>query len=180
MGRYIWEKIMLKNEILKNAGMINEEDTYLFFESLSNEDLQVIEEGLRVFKKSKQLRRYADKLERSMARKADRGKAESAKVLKDLISRIRSLADKFDKIEQSFARKEITRAEAKSKIKELKLENQELMNKLKSFNVKRALKIFGISAVGAALVPVLVSLGNALINMTAVKSIITGSDFSKI
>ena len=167
---------MIKSDILKNSGLLNESDD-LLYESLTEAELEVIEEGLRVFKKSKQLLRYADKLEKTMMRRSDRGKPEHARVLKGMIQNIRNLAKKYDLVEQDFAKKKISRAEAKAKLKTLKIENQGILAKLKSAQVKKALKIFGIVALGASIGGLIASAGSTIMSMLGVETIKSASSF---
>jgi hypothetical protein len=173
---------MLREQILKHSGVLNEDDLSPLYENISEEDFEVLEEGLKFFKKSKQLRKYADKIERVMARKTDKGKEEYGRVLRDLVSRIKKLADKFDVIEQAFAKKEINRADARAKLKKLKVENQEILGKLKNDQIKKALKVFGILAIGAGIYAFLgpAGFGKQIVDMLSTTKLTTASSFAPV
>jgi hypothetical protein len=189
----------LKNEILSKSGLIDEASRIgNYFEcklcgknfktkkSLDDHrhmckgviEEEVLEEGLRIFKKSKQLRGYADKIEKKLIKASGKGNEEAVNILKDLSKKIKSLANKFESVEQSFARKEIIRSAAKNKLKILASENGELIAKLKNFRTKKALKIIGLSALGISLSPFLVAVGKYLVSLGISTSGGAASSFS--
>jgi len=134
----------------------SEEDFQLMVED------EVITEGLKIFKKSNQLNKFADKIERKMLRAGDRGKDAKFSYLKTLSKDLRDLSKKFGDIERGFAEKKMNRAQAGQKIKALKNSNQSLLIKLKSQQAKDAFKIIGLSAVGIAAIALLGHFGETI------------------
>jgi len=168
---------MLKEEILIKSGMLKNGDLYQLYESISKSDLEVLEEGLKFFKKSKQLYRFADKIERTMARATDKGNLEKGHVLRELVKDLRNLAKKYDSVEQDFAKKEISRADAKNKLNSLKIENQNLLDKLKKNNVKNIFKKIGLGALIFSVIALLGAGGKSLVDMLSITTLKTASDF---
>lgn len=163
-------KMELKEEILRNSGLINDEKYY--------NDV-VLVEGIRFFKNSKRLR----SLGRKILKKA--GKIKGIKIglkskqdLVSLVKKIEEVASAFERTENVFATakkmkdkpKEIA---AKLKYKELKSKHVELLKMLKKESVKKALKTVG--AVGLAAGVALVAYHFLAANAIGMTALISGS-----
>ena len=165
----------IKNEILFDSG-IKKRKEYVQENAELTED-KIINEGLIVFKKSNQLNKFANKIEKRMIRAGDKGKEIKFNYLKSLNKDLRNLATKFNEIEQSFSQKKLTRQQASQKIKSLKNDNQSLLNKLKSQQAKDAFKAIGAVALGTAAIALLGHFGESILNLISTTKTTSASSF---
>lgn len=128
----------LKEEILKNSGLY----------SIQNDDVYITE-GIRFFKHSKRLRKFANKILSRMGKtKGIRLGVERKKELAELVKKIDSLATDFQKIENEFSmaranKDKAMKIAAKLKHKDLKTKHAEILKMMRKENVKTGLKIIG-------------------------------------
>jgi len=105
-----------------------------------------LEEGLKAFKKSKKLYRYADKIDKRLAKAEMRKKVSPAEVskLKALSKDIMKLADEFKVIEDDFATGKVEKKLSKEKIKRIKRTNERLISLMKKDEIKSIFKKIGL------------------------------------
>jgi len=114
-------------------------------EFLMNEE--VIDEGLKYFKKSKKLEKHINSIKTKLNTERANGISEEQKrVLTTLITHVSKLKTKFEKIENDYLNKVIDKKTAKEKSKKLVNDNKKLFNDLNSPIVKKALAAIGLSA----------------------------------
>jgi len=122
-----------------------------------------IEEGLKAFKKSKKLYKYADKIEKKLA-KAEKSKrvspAEVSK-LKGLAKDIMKLADEFKVIEDDYASGKVEKSLSKEKLKRVKRTNERLLTLMKKDETKSIMKKIGLGALTAGILAALWATGAA-------------------
>lgn len=111
-----------------------------------------INEGLKFFKKSDRLIKYADKIDEKNKKKNNDPK------LSDLVSKMRELSKEYSEVEQRFANKEVTRGRAKELIEKVNKENEELYKTFKTEETKSLLKTIGLAASISAIMGILASL----------------------
>jgi uncharacterized membrane protein YgaE (UPF0421/DUF939 family) len=90
---------------------------------------EYLNEGLRIFKKSKALRKLAKKMDQQI--KATK-KGVSTTGITKLSKDVNLLANKFEKIEQDFAGKKLNKKEAKAKIEDVKKTSVKILKDLRS------------------------------------------------
>jgi len=117
---------------------------------LENEE---INEELVLFKKSKKLSGYADKIEGKLTKfiKTKNIEPDKAKLLQNFVDKIRNASLEFETIEKDYKNKKLSHKEAKSKIADLKKKYSSLMKDLKKENLGKAFKVLGLTAILAAI-----------------------------
>lgn len=122
-----------------------------------------LEEGLKIFKKSKKLFKYADRIQKAVAKAETKKKVSPAEVsrLKALATDITKLADEFQVIEDDFAKGNVDRKVSKGKIKRVEMKNAALLAKLKKDEMKQTFKKIGMSALIVGLLATVQGLGMA-------------------
>lgn len=117
-----------------------------------------IAEGLLFFKKSKKLYDYANKLDKKIIVLKDVGKPEDVETLQKLSNDLKALADNFKEVEDSFRSREISKEEAKQRLKQLQQQNTEILNTVKKESIKSTLKKIGLFGLLGGLVASLTGL----------------------
>jgi hypothetical protein len=121
-----------------NLKELNEEyDEYILSE-------EYLIEGLKIFKESKKLYNFAEKINKKAEKGTD---PEAVKTAKKLADDIVKLADQYKVVEDAFANKELDRATATNKLKELKTKNESLSNYIKDARTKSLLTKLGLGVV---------------------------------
>lgn len=117
------------------------------------EDFQ-LEEGLKVFKKSKKLSKYADRIDKAIGKAETKRKVSPSEVtrLKALSKDISKLSDEFKVIEDDFAKGSVSKKVSKEKLKRVKRTNERLLNLMKKDATKETFKKIGIGAVALGLI----------------------------
>lgn len=112
-----------------------------------------LEEGLKIAKKSKKLYKYADRIEKAIAKAEVKKRVSPNEVsrLKALSKDIMKLADEFKVIEDDFASGKTDKKLSKEKLKRVKRTNERLLTLMKKDATKQTFKKLGIAAVGIGL-----------------------------
>jgi len=120
-----------------------------------------IEEGLKFFKKSKRLYKYAERINNKLIKAEKSSPASSTEIngLKGLAKDIIRLADEYKVIEDNYSKKTTNKKVSKEKIKKINYENSQLIAKLKKDETKRLFKKIGLGAISLGLGAVLAQLG---------------------
>lgn len=150
----------IKKDILKDAGLINEDvgmtlrELIEFEKTASDEELN---EALKFFKQSAKFKKYADRIEAKLTAAKSKGKIDSSqiKVVQSVIDEARTGAKEFERVEDKFKEKTLDRSKAKEEIKRLKAKYSGLIKKLKSDKVKTAMKVIGGVALLASFLGIL-------------------------
>lgn len=117
-------------------------------------------EGLKIFKKSKRLYKFANKIDKKLIKLNDNPKkAEEVKAALKLSKQVKKLADEFKVVEDAFRDKELDKATAKSKIKNLKIHHEVLLKHVKSKQTKALLGKIGLGLLAGGLIAALGSVG---------------------
>jgi len=116
---------------------------------------EYLTEGLKVFKKSKKLYKFANKIDKKLINLRDKRKEEDVKVAEKLSKDVKNLADKFKTVEDAFKDKDLDKETAKNKLKSLKKEHEVLLSYVKKERTKSALKKIGIVGILGGLVAAL-------------------------
>jgi len=126
---------------------------------------EYLQEGLKYFKKSKRLYKFADKIDNKIAKEKmkleKKGKDVNLDTIEKTSKEIRKLADSYKVVEDAFASKEIDRSTAKQKINDLKIKYGAVLQYIRKENVKKAFKFLGIGALLIGLGAFLTSSGAA-------------------
>lgn len=101
-------------------------------------------EGLKIFKKSTKLYKFANKIDKKVIKLRDKNKSEDVQVAQKLSKEVKKLADEYKAVEDAFASKELDRNTAKTKLTSLKKHNDTLLTKIKSDQTKSAMKKIGL------------------------------------
>jgi len=125
-------------------------------------------EGLKIFKKSKKLYNFANKIDKKLIKLVDKNKGEEIKVAQKLSKDVKKLADEFKVIEDAFADKELDKKSAKSKLKTLQMHHQILLKHVSSKQTKSLLGKIGLGVLAVGLVAVL---GNVAIPSGLIQSV---------
>lgn len=112
-------------------------------------------EGLKVFKKSKKLYKYANKIDKKIINLRDKGKTEDVRVAEKLSKDVKKLADNFKAVEDAFKEKELDKSTAKNKLKSLQKEHEVLLSYVKKEGTKSALKKIGLAGLAGGLIAAL-------------------------
>ncbi len=115
-------------------------------------------EGLKVFKKSKKLYNFANKIDKKIIKLKDKSKSEDLKIAEKLSKDVKKLADNFKAVEDAFRDKELDKSTAKQKLKSLQKEHEVLLSYVKKEGTKSALKKIGLAGLVGGLVAALGSL----------------------
>ena len=120
-----------------------------------------LEEGLKFFKKSKRLYKYAERINKKLIKAEKKSPASSTETtqLKNLAKDIVRLADEYKVIEDDFSKGSTDKKVSKGKIKRINLKNEQLVAKLKKDETKQLFKKVGLGAVVIGLGAVLIQLG---------------------
>jgi len=119
------------------------------FLEINNEER--LDEGLKFFKESKKLKKYANKIEAKLLSKQIKGKitSDEASFLKGLVNQINRASNDFEKLEAKYKVKELKKADAK-------VEHAKLAKKyggiLKDISNQKTKKLFIALGLGAAIV----------------------------
>lgn len=142
-------------------------------------------EGLKIFKKSKRLYKFANKIDKKLIKLNDKtNKTEEIKAAQKMSKQLKKLADEFKVVEDAFRDKELDKQTAKTKIKNLKTHHEILLKYVKSKQTKALLGKIGlgllagglIAALGSVAVPsglvqsVVANVGKSAMNGTSVLS----------
>jgi len=149
-----------------------------FIEENENEQL---DEGLRFFKKSDKLKKYADKIEEKLISAQSAGKidADKASQVKEVISDARIAAKEFQRLEDKFKNKEIDRSKAKDELKKLKEKHSGLIKKVKKESLQKVMKIIGAAGLLAGMLGVAQALGAPIISSkTTMMRVPSGGPYS--
>jgi len=120
-----------------------------------------LEEGLKFFKKSKRLKKYANKINKKIAKKEGKKRISPAQLntLKTLSKNLTDLSDKYAVIENDFASGNTDKKISKTKLKEVDRANKKILAKLKSKEVAGTFKAIGLGALVIGLGVVLFQIG---------------------
>ena len=120
-----------------------------------------LEEGLKVFKKSKRLYKFADKIDKKLAKLEKKTNVSPSEVskLKKISSDLVRLADEYKVIEDAFATKQASKKVSKEKIKSLNRKNEKLLSDMKSAETKSIMKKIGLGSLIVVAAAVLTQLG---------------------
>jgi hypothetical protein len=99
-------------------------------------DIEVLEEGIKYFKASQRLKKLADRLQK-----------KDMKEMMPVIERIRKAASEFERIEGKFEQGQITKAHARIRIDSIKRNYNDIMKMLRQKEMGTFLKVGGISAI---------------------------------
>jgi len=161
----------LREEILRNSGLINDDTDYY-------EDT-VLVEGIRFFKNSKRLRSLGRKILKKAGKiKGIRMGIQAKQDLVALVKKIEEVASAFEKTENAFAAAKGTKDKpaaiaSKLKYKELKTKHAELLKMIMKESVKKALKVVG--AIGLAAGVALVAYHFLAANAVGMTALISGA-----
>lgn len=147
---------------------------FIEFEDNQNDDM--LNEALRVFKQSKKFKNFADKIEEKLITAKSKGKIESdkAKMVEEIVREARMAAQEFQRVEDKFKDKKIDRKKAKEEVKRLKSKYSGLVKKMKSEATKKVMRTIGAVAAFAGLAGLL---GGVLgIGTGSSEFLITGAD----
>ena len=122
-----------------------------------------LEEGLKAFKKSKRLYKYATKLEKALVKAETKKRASPSEIssLKALSKDVMKLADEYKVIEDEFAVGGIKKVVSKGKLKRVGLKNSNIIKKMKKAETKSAFKKIGLAALSVGLLAALWGAGAA-------------------
>jgi hypothetical protein len=131
------------------------------YEEHIHTDEYYLEEGLKFFKKSSRLYKYAERVNDKLIKAEKKGKISKTEIgtLKKLSKDIISLADEYKVIEDDFVKGNTKKEVAKSKVKSVNLKNETLVSKLKKDEVKGIFKKVGLGALVIGISALLVQLG---------------------
>ena len=101
-----------------------------------DDDIEVLEEGIKYFKASQRLKKLADRLQK-----------KDMKEMSPVIERTRKAASEFERIEGKFEKGQITKAQARIRIDSIKRNYNDIMKMLRGKEFGTFLKIGGISAI---------------------------------
>ena len=120
-----------------------------------------LEEGLRIFKKSKKLYKYAKRIDKKIAKAETKKRVSPSEVsrLKLLSKNILKLADEFKVIEDDFASGKTDRKLSKEKLKRVKRVNEKLISDMKKSETKLIFKKIGLGALTAGILAALWATG---------------------
>ncbi len=120
-----------------------------------------LQEGLRFFKKSKRLKKYANKINKKIAKKEGKRKVSPAQLntLKTLSKNLTKLSDEYAVIEKDFASGDVNKKMSKEKLKSVDRNNKAILAKLKSKEVGGIFKAVGLGALVVGLGAVLFQIG---------------------
>ena len=124
-------------------------------------DEYYLEEGLKAFKKSKKLYKYAERIERKLAKaeKSKRVSPSEVSKLKALSKDIMKLADEFKVIEDDFASGKVEKTLSKEKLKRVKRTNERLLTLMKKDETKNIMKKIGLGTLTAGILAALWAMG---------------------
>lgn len=125
-------------------------------------------EGLKVFKKSTKLYKFANKIDKKIIKLRDKNKGEDVGIAEKLSKDIKRLADEFKAVEDAFKNKELDKSVAKNKIKSLQKQHAVLLSYVKKEATKSALKKIGLVGLAGGLVA---ALGSVAIPAGLVQSV---------
>lgn len=143
-----------------------------------------LEEGLKFFKKSGRLYKYADRVNNKLINAEKRGKVSETelKELKKLTKELVALADEYKVIEDDFAKDNTKKDVAKTKIKRVNLKNERLVAKLKKDETKNIFKKIGLGALVLGVSALLVQLGapQKLLSLIAPTTRVVATGFERV
>ena len=129
-----------------------------------------LEEGLKFFKKSNKLYKYADKILDKLVKAESKKNVSATEVstLKALNKKVIKLADEFKVIEDNFSSGKMKKEVSKQKLKQLTQKKNNIIKDMKSDKTKSILKKVGLGAVAVATLVTLGALGmeNAPVKVT--------------
>ena len=111
-----------------------------------------LDEGLKFFKESKKLTKYADKIEAKLLAKHRKSKlsADEYSMMKTLLKEIRKASDDFERLEKKYKVKDLSKQDAKLEHAKYKKKYGGMLKDIKSDKVKKLFVTLGISAAIAA------------------------------
>ncbi len=120
-----------------------------------------LQEGLKFFKKSKRLKKYANKINKKVAKKEGKKRISPAQLntLKTLSKNLTKLSDEYAVIEKDFASGNVNKKISKEKLKSADRNNKAILAKLKSKEVAGVFKAIGLGALVVGLGVVLFQVG---------------------
>jgi len=101
-----------------------------------DEDIEVLEEGIKFFKASQRLKKLADRLQK-----------KDMKEMSPIIERTRKAASEFERIEGKFEKGEITKTQARLRIDSIKRNYNDIMKMVRGKEFGNFLKIGGVAAI---------------------------------
>ena len=113
-----------------------EDYEYLKIDEDIDEDIEVLEEGIKFFKASQRLKKLADRLQK-----------KDMKEMGPVIERTRKAASEFERIEGKFEKGQITKAQARVRIDSIKRNYNDIMKMLRGKEFGTLLKVGGIAAI---------------------------------
>jgi hypothetical protein len=113
-----------------------EEYEYIKIDEDIDEDIEVLEEGIKFFKASQRLKKLADRLQK-----------KDMKEMSPIIERTRKAASEFERIEGKFEKGEITKTQARLRIDSIKRNYNDIMKMLRGKEFGAFLKVGGIVAI---------------------------------
>ncbi len=120
-----------------------------------------LEEGLKLFKKSKRLYTFSERIDKKITKAEKQKKVSPYEItkLKKLSSSLVKLADEYKVIEDEFAKGKSNRKISKEKVKRINRNNETLLNMMKKNETKQAFKAIGLGAIAVAITAILAQLG---------------------
>jgi hypothetical protein len=113
-----------------------EDYEYVKIDEDIDEDIEVLEEGVKFFKASQRLKKLADRLQR-----------KDMKEMSPIIERTRKAASEFERIEGKFEKGEITKTQARLRIDSIKRNYNDIMKMVRGKEFGTFLKVGGIAAI---------------------------------
>ena len=101
-----------------------------------DDDIEVLEEGIKYFKASQRLKKLADRLQK-----------KDMKEMSPVIERTRKAASEFERIEGKFEKGQITKAQARLRIDSIKRNYNDIMKMVRGKEFGAFLKVGGIAAI---------------------------------
>ncbi len=136
--------------------MNTEYDAYILTEEY------YLKEGLKAFKKSKRLYKYAGKLEKALIKAESKKRISPMEIssLKALNKDVMKLADEYKVIEDEYAVGGVKKVVSKAKLKRIDMKNSNLIKKMKKAETKSAFKKIGLAALSVGLLAALWGTGS--------------------
>ena len=133
------------------------------YNEYTNTEEYYLEEGLKIFKKSKKLYKYADRIDKKLAKAETKKKASPSEIskLKALSKDIMKLADEFKVIEDDYSSGKVEKGISKEKIKRIKRTNERLITLMKKDETKKIFKKIGLGILSAGILTALWATGAA-------------------
>jgi hypothetical protein len=123
------------NDLLEEV-KFGDDYEFIKIDETIDEDIEVLEEGLKVFKASQRLKKLADRLQR-----------KDMKEMMPIVERIRKAASEFERVEGKFQQGQITKAQARIRVDSIKRNYNDIMKMLRRKEMGTFLKVGGISAI---------------------------------